>query len=167
MMFYINLAAENGLLLLTALTALIVFYYTKETFLLRKEAQKQTQSQFTPYIALRNLEGGATLSNLGKGVALHVQVDEQVEVDSGKILLIPSIGSGEERKLYHMNKRKDGAYTLMTRELPDKIGVTYSDIMGNKYEASFSREYPGFGVFKEDFQKLISSREGSKRSLDK
>ena len=152
MTLLIEILAENAMSFLTALTAVIVFYYTKETYLLRKEAQTQTQSQFTPYLALRNLEGGATFSNLGKGIALHVQVDSSVKVNSGLILLIPSIGAGENRGLYHMSKHGEGAFGLSAGELPDEVSVTYSDIMGNKYQASFSREYPGFGVFREAAQ---------------
>ncbi len=155
-MSYIELIAENGFLLLTALSAIIVFYYTKETYFLRKEAQKQTQIQFTPYIALRNLEEGAVFTNIGKGIALNVRVDESITVDSGKILLIPSIGSGEERKLYHMHSPSNSALVLYARELPDTIKVTYSDVAGNKYEAVFVREYAGFGVFREESQTLVT-----------
>jgi len=43
-MIFIEIIANNTTSFLTALTAIIIFYYTKETYLLRKEAQKQTQS---------------------------------------------------------------------------------------------------------------------------
>jgi hypothetical protein len=48
-----------------------------------------------------------------------------------------------------MSKDGDGAFGLYARELPDKVEITYSDIMGNKYKASFFREYKGMGIFKE------------------
>jgi len=44
LMIFIEIIANNTTSFLTALTAIIIFYYTKETYLLRKEAQKQTQS---------------------------------------------------------------------------------------------------------------------------
>lgn len=137
------------MIFLTAITVLLLFYYTKETYLLRKESQKQTQSQFTPYLSLRNLDEGATLSNLGKGIALHIQVDPSVQIESQSILMIPSIGAGENRVLYYMSKNGDGAWGLTARQLPNEVNITYSDIMGNKYEVSFLREYQGMGVFKE------------------
>lgn len=155
LMVYIGIIADNAMTFLTALTAVIVLYYTKETYLLRKEAQNQTQSQFTPYLSLRNMEEGAIFSNLGKGIALHVQVDPLIKFDSQSILLIPSIGAGEERKLYQMAKDGDGAFSVWARQLPDEVSITYADIMGNKYKASFSREYPGLGVFKETIQRQV------------
>ncbi|MFA6430318.1 MAG: hypothetical protein WC229_02455 [Candidatus Paceibacterota bacterium] len=145
----INFIANNAMTFLTAITVFILFYYTRETYLLRKESQKQTQIQFTPYLSLRNLDSGATLSNLGKGIALHIQVDPSIQIESQLILLIPSIGAGEDRILYSMSKNGDGAWGLITRQLPDEVGITYSDILGNNYKASFSREYKGMGVFKE------------------
>ncbi|MCB9811930.1 hypothetical protein H6783_03380 [Candidatus Nomurabacteria bacterium] len=152
----ILILSENAILFLTALSVGILFYYTKETYLLRKETQKQSQVGFTPYLSLRNLESGATFSNLGKGIALHVQTKDGIEVDSGKILSIPSIGPGEDRNLYHTSKDGKSAFTLYARELPDTIVVTYSDVLGNKYEASFSRVYPSFGVFKESSQSMLN-----------
>jgi len=154
-MIFIDIIANNAISFLTALTAVIVFYYTKETYLLRKEAQKQTQSQFTPYLALRNMEEGALFANIGKGIALHVKIDPSVKVSSQPILLIPSIAAGEDRKLYQMSKDGDGAFSVWARELPDEVPITYSDIMGNQYEALFTREYPGFGVFKEKIQRKL------------
>ncbi len=149
MNFIVELISNNATTLLTAITVILLFYYTKETFLLRKESQRQTQSQFTPYLSLRNLEDGATLSNLGKGIALHVQIDPSTQIKSQPILIIPSIGAGENRVLYHMSKQGNGAFTISAKELPDNIIITYSDVMGNKYKASFLREYQGMGVFKE------------------
>jgi len=154
-MEFIKFIANNAMTFLTAITVILLFYYTKETYFLRKESQKQTQFQFTPYLSLRNLENGATFSNLGKGVALNIKVDESVQFNGQPFLIIPSIGSKENRLLYYMLKDKC-ALSLDSIDLPNKINITYSDIMGNKYEASFLREYEGMGVFKEVSQKLIS-----------
>lgn len=152
---FIETIINNTMTLLTAITVILLFYYTKETYFLRKEAQKQTQIQFTPYLSLRNLEDGATLSNLGKGIALNVQFDTSVQVDNRPILIIPSIGSGEARKIYVADKKEKDAWSVYSRELPDKVSITYSDITGNKYKASFLREYKGMGVFKEFEQNKI------------
>lgn len=152
MMPYIDAIAGNSIIFLTAITVLLLFYYTKETYLLRKESQKQTQSQFTPYLTLRNLEDGATLSNLGKGIAKEVQVSSSVKISSQPILLIPSIGAGEKRGIYHMDEDKEGAWVVSARDLPDEVLVTYSDILGHKYNASFKKVYEGWGIFKEATQ---------------
>jgi len=151
----INVITNIITVFLTTITVVLLFYYTKETYFLRKESQKQTQFQFTPYLSLRNLKNGATFSNLGKGVALNIKVDESVQFNGQPFLIIPSIGSKENRLLYYMLEDKY-ALSLESIYLPDKINITYSDIMGNKYEASFLREYEGMGVFKEVSQKLIT-----------
>ena len=155
MNFIVELISNNATTFLTAITVILLFYYTKETFLLRKESQKQTQSQFTPYLSLRNLDSGATLSNLGKGIALHIQVDLSVQIESQPILIIPSIGAGEDRALYCMSKDGDGAWGLIARQLPNEVSITYFDIIGNKYKALFSREYRGMGIFKEVKQNQV------------
>jgi len=152
----IDIISNNAMTILTAITVIILYYYTKETYLLRKESQKQTQNQFTPYLSLRNLEEGATFSNLGQGIALNIKVDSSIQIDSQPILIIPSIGAKENRVLYCMSKSGNGAFSLRARELPDQIDITYEDILDNKYEASFLREYEKMGVFKEIKQKLVS-----------
>jgi len=155
MSIYISIIAENAMTILTALTVLILFYYTKETYLLRKESQKQTQIQFTPSLALRNLKEGAAFANLGKGIARSVQVSSDVQIQSRPILLIPSIGAGEDRKLYYMGEKGDAAWIAQARELPDKVQVSYLDALGHEYRASFTREYSGMGVFREVTQERI------------
>jgi len=146
---------KNAMTILTAITAVLLFIYTRETYLLRKESQKQTQSQFTPYLSLRNMKDGATLSNIGKGVALHINFDESTKADNLPILIIPSIGAGEHRVLYCMSESGNGAYSTDTLRLTDQVSITYEDIMGNKYQARFAREYSGMGVFKEVNQSII------------
>ena len=145
------------MVILTAITVIILYFYTKETYLLRKESQKQTQNQFIPYLSLRNLDEGATFSNLGKGIALNIKVDPSIQINSRPILIIPSIGAGENRVLYYMSKSGNGAFSLRARELPNQIDITYEDILRNKYKASFLREYEGMGVFKEVEQTALDT----------
>jgi hypothetical protein len=147
--------AEYSLEILTTFTVLFLYYYTKETYLLRKEAEKQTQVQFTPYLALRNMEEGAAFANLGKGIARDVRVDDSIKIRSNSILLIPSIGAGEDRKIYQMSKDGNGAFSVHAYELPDVVAITYFDTSGKKYFARFEKEYKGMGVYKEVEQRKI------------
>jgi hypothetical protein len=141
--------------ILTAITVVLLWYYSRETNLLRKESEKQTLIQYTPYLSLRNLEDGATISNLGKGIALNIKADDSVTVKSCPLLIIPSIGPGEDRELYMMLENNIGACGVYAKELPSDVKITYQDTLGNNYEASFLREYKDFGVFREISQKKL------------
>ncbi|MDO8657705.1 MAG: hypothetical protein Q7K55_03120, partial [Candidatus Levybacteria bacterium] len=76
MTWFIELIANHSMELFTAITVVILYYYTKETYLLRKEAQRQTDTGFTPYLTLRSFDGSVHMSNLGKGVAKEICFDE-------------------------------------------------------------------------------------------
>ena len=148
----ITLVADNATTLLTALTVLILSHYTKETYLLRKESQKQTEHLFTPYLSLRNSEDGLELVNLGKGIAKDATVDPSIEIEGSKILPIPTIGPGEERSLYYLDKEGQGSWHVHGRNVPDKILLTYLDTLGSKYRAQFVRIPNTHGLFNEVFQ---------------
>src|SRR3989338_6125217 len=100
----INIIADNAITFLTGLTVIILYYYTRETFLLREEAQKQTEHLFTPYLGLRNSEDGLNVINLGKGIAKEIIIDSTIQIEGRAILCIPVIGSNEERPLFYSSK---------------------------------------------------------------
>lgn len=153
----INIVAENAIIFLTAITAGLLLFYTRETYLLRRESQNQTQSQLTPHLSLEGSESkGAILSNIGKGIALSVYFDETIQVDGQPLVVIPAIAAGEGMSVHRMASRSLGFHTVDTLSLPDMVSLTYKDVTGKKYRAEFSRVYDGLGVFKEVKQVLLN-----------
>lgn len=127
------------MILLTTLTVIILYYYTKETYLLRKESQKQTDAAFTPYLTIRSSDGEIYLSNLGKGIAKDVHF-ETFSVGNNKICNFPSIAPGEKRELRVWDGKNNGYWGLSTSEAPNTISFQYSDLLGNAYVASFEKQ---------------------------
>lgn len=152
----IQLIADNALLLLTALTALIVFYYTKETYLLRKETQKQTLNLFTPYLALRYSEDySLLLVNLGKGIAKDVTFDPTTQSENQIMLSVPIIGAGEEKLFRVQSESGEGTYSAQYCKTPDNISLVYFDTLGNKYKAEFIKLKQYGNEFTELYQKML------------
>lgn len=143
----ISIIGNNALTFLTGLTVIILYYYTNETYLLRKESQKQTAHLFTPYLSLRNSEDGLKLVNLGKGIAKDVVIDSSIKIEGFSVLPIPTIGPSEERFLYYPSGNGEGSWHVRARLVPDQFSLTYKDTIGNEYEARFMRHENTHGVF--------------------
>jgi hypothetical protein len=89
----------------------VIFWYTKETQKLREETQKQTELQLRPYVVLdimTNADYGSeifVLSNIGKGIALNIEIIEPNLVFSKPDKGVREIKSmpaalGEDKKAY-------------------------------------------------------------------
>lgn len=144
MTWFIELIANHSMELFTAITVVILYYYTRETYLLRKEAQRQTDVGFTPYLTIRSYEGTVNISNLGKGIAKEVHFEE-IFVGKNRVSDIPTIGPDEKRGLQVHDVKESGYWSLSTHEAPDVIAITYKDLLGNVYSVEFSKnaEYQG------------------------
>lgn len=146
MVTFISIVAENAMILLTALTVILLLYYTKETYLLRKEAQNQTSAAFTPYITLRSFENCVHISNLGKGIAKDIRF-EPFSVGDNPICNVPTIAPEEKRELRVLDAKEGGYWSLQTRDTPDVISLQYSDLLRNTYFASFQKRKDYQGTF--------------------
>ncbi len=64
--------------IILAITAVIIFWYTVETYWLRRESQRQTELQLRPFVvleAVRQIEGvGFQVKNIGNGTALNIRI---------------------------------------------------------------------------------------------
>lgn len=125
------------MIILTAVTVIILFYYTRETYLLRKESQKQTSNLLTPYLALKRLDGALFLKNLGKGIAKEIIFSSEVQINGNFILNIPVIGPDEEKPLLVSDKESNGFWSVRYTEIPNSLSFVYWDTLSNKYCASF------------------------------
>lgn len=84
--------------LLTGLTALIILYYTKETWLLRKESQKQTELSIAPIMSLHvRYINGVKNEQERKSIREKYSITHQVEtgiVPSEYYLALRNMGQG-------------------------------------------------------------------------
>ena len=160
MFFFIQGLADNAVPIFTGMTVVILFYYTRETYLLRTETQKQTEHLFTPYLSVRNSEDGLKVINLGKGIAKDVRAigyipSSGTETVSIKVTLpIPTIGPTEERYLYYMDG--ENAWHLHASMAPDDLRLTYSDTLGFRYKTEFKKTPGTYGLYNETSQMRVS-----------
>src|SRR5262245_29008515 len=68
-------------LIVTVITAIVLIWYTIETYRLRKEAQKQTELQLRPFVILEVYQGNFSVRNIGNGAAVNVRVHQGQELD--------------------------------------------------------------------------------------
>ena len=143
------------MIFLTALTVLILLVYTKETYLLRKESQKQTTNLLTPYLAFKTVEGDLYLANLGSGIAKDIIFGSEAKISGQPLLNINAIGAGSESKLYYPDTEEDGYWAVHLRDMPESITLSYFDQLGNKYEAKYTNESRYKGGYIEVCQKRL------------
>ena len=144
-MTLIDILTQYSIEFLTGITALILLVYTKETYLLRKESQKQTYHSFVPYLVIQNVKDeGLYMVNLGKGIAKDVIFEKQASIDKEQPLVnIGAIGAGEKKKMYKHSKDREGFWGINYggyKELPEQFSISYEDLQKNKYEATFKNQ---------------------------
>ena len=146
---------DNIITFLTGITVILLFFYTGETYRLRKETQKQTENIFTPYLALKNLEGQLYLINLGKGIAKDVVFNPDIKINGELVANISVIGPGEEKGISVLSKEGDGFWSVLYREAPNDISFVYWDTLGNKYKANFVKVSQYLGGFSQMSQRRL------------
>lgn len=145
------------MVLLTVLTVLILYYYTKETYLLRREAQRQSQFLVTPYLSLHSKANAeVVISNIGKGIAKNARFEPAWNV-KGDVQGFSLIAPAETRDVLEVVN--DLLENVSTTQIPDgvQINIEFEDILKNSYRAEFRRSYSTNGRFVELFQSQIGA----------
>ncbi len=140
LIFTNEVTITDGILFITFLALLL---YARETFYLRKEAQKQSQKTFTPYLMLEVGLGGLYLKNYGEGIACNIVFDSNFgQVDCLKISTIKPGGSERILTKEETGPRRP-VLSYEIQALDNPILLSYSDLNNDKYLVSFieSMEY--------------------------
>jgi hypothetical protein len=140
------------------LTGVVLLLYTRETWLLRKESQLQTELQTRPFLSLEcwrsKDKAYVGITNIGKGLARNIRIGTVVLDASMEIRARPitHIEAGEEaqgpwrvwvRPLVTMSIDEmpddEGHYDVASRALTDaradvKVVIAYASIVGQRYE---------------------------------
>jgi hypothetical protein len=152
----ICLFSENSMVFLTGITAIVLVFYTGETYRLRKESQKQTLKSFTPYLTMIKVDNQIYLKNVGQGIARNIRFTWPFK-SGEKILNILAIGAGESEKLYLSRKVNDQEhvssvyYPTLSEGL---IFIEYFDMLENKYNCGFMKSVETKNGFIETIQKI-------------
>ena len=137
--------ASAWTVILTALTAGAAIAYTAITYFLLREAQRQTEGQISPVLAVEfNGVGGHTVSieNLGKGVALKGTLTVTLEEDpQNKTLFFKPDGiPGEITEALPLMKPVE-TYAVDLRQIPLLGGYTGVEASFNAFRFHFRLQY--------------------------
>lgn len=110
-------------------TGLIILWYTIETFLLRKEAQRNTLNSVKPILVVdKYFPGGAlTIINLGNGPALNIESRISYFHETGGYTYLQEILQNTEASYYHISKKDQKNISISK----DKFKEYYSGIYTN------------------------------------
>jgi hypothetical protein len=136
-------------LIVLFLTGVVLLFYTRETHLLRREAQLQTELQNRPFISLiAEPEPRFKLVNVGKGLATNITIAD-TNLPGGYRLRaqpITHLAPGQETwlTLIPLMRGPDGEFvplpidrTLARRKLAEhgaELRIGYRSVVGKPYE---------------------------------
>jgi len=124
-------------LLLVAITCLVLFYYTRETYRLRKATEAQIELQLRPYLIFERdelgyneINGTFSLKSYNKHNRIDVMLTSIkkniLSRESGEIIAF-TIENGERGTNISDNSLEDISYFITS------IVIEYKDIKNNKY----------------------------------
>jgi hypothetical protein len=176
---------QIGLLVVNFLVGIVILVYTRETWILRKEAQRQNDRAVVPIVTLESAsdlplrEGGTNMAsvktvirNLGLGPAFNIEIDA-LERPSTRIRFMPtpSLAAGS-REPVEMDIQEDGkqvnspAYGHIQRMFHRNQLVTqacatlhYQDANGKRYRTTLTFHY-------DDLTKELSTKLARAEPLD-
>jgi hypothetical protein len=150
---FFNFLSESTNYYVLILTGIVIFWYAYETYLLRKEAQKNTINSVKPILIVdRYLFGGALeVINVGSGPALNIESRISYFHGTGEYTRLQEILKETESNYYHIAKNTkknisinreifEDYYSGIYNENGVGIGnsfaliLTYNDMFGNKYQ---------------------------------
>ena len=144
--FDINLADY-----ILVITAIIILWYATETFLLRKEAQRNTLISVKPILVIYNYAvGDLHIGNIGNGPALNIEFRISQFHQSGGYTNLRNFLRSISDKMYNLKKDEDWHIETDNDLFLDYISTTkpdfqygiknnfaiilvYNDMFGNRY----------------------------------
>jgi len=135
------------------ITALIIFWYTTETFLLRKEAQRNTKISVEPILVIDGYAiGDLDISNIGNGPALNIEVKISQFHETGGYTYLQNFLREKSDYIYNLQKNKSTTIFTNNKLFLDylsaskpnfKYGIknnfaiifSYNDMFSNRYQS--------------------------------
>lgn len=121
--FDINLADY-----ILVITALIIFWYATETFLLRKESQRNTLISVKPILVIYNYAiGDLHIGNIGNGPALNIEFRISQFHQSGGYTNLRNFLHDISDKIFSLKKGEDWQIDVDNNLFLDYLSATKSD----------------------------------------
>jgi len=123
-------------------TVVLLFFYTKQTYLLRKATVAQNELMLRPSIIALSGNNGIRLKNIGNGSAINIYIEE-IEVSG---ISIPELGFNNEKMLLRIDVSE--IFVEPHKELKFVFSGSSENAKFNKFIKDKSIEYFGFPFFK-------------------